>query len=353
MERVQVKGEMLRWARDRSGLDSADFSKRFPHFDAWESGARFPTLKQLQGFAKGTYTPLGYLFLDRPPEEPLPISDLRAGTRGYPTRPSPHLLETIYRCQRRQEWYLTYASSHDEDTIPFVGAVTDAAHIPSVANEMRAVIDFTVAARSSAPTWTDALSTFRRQVEQSGVLIMMSSIVGNNNQRKLSPDEFRGFALVDPYAPLIFVNSADSKAAQMFTIAHELAHLWVGSEGLSDSEPRTPPRGDTEGWCNEVAAEFLVPGDVFRSRYNPSAPLEEELRQQARHFKVSSLVILRCIRDLGGITQREFVRAYENELDKAKQTKARQSQGQGGGILIARSPSAWVNGLREQLSQAP
>lgn len=331
MERVQIKGDLLHWARDRSGIDSNDFSKKFPDFDAWVRGTKDPTLKQLQKFAAGTYTPLGYLFLDRPPDEKMPISDLRAGRSGYPTRPSPHLLDTIYRCQRRQEWYRTFASSHDEDPIPFVGTVTNAANIPTVADEMRQVIDFSVEVRSSVPTWTEALSTFRRQVEQSGVLIMMSSIVGNNKNRKLSPDEFRGFALVDSYAPLIFVNSADSKAAQTFTIAHELAHLWIGAEGLSNLEPRTPPGADTEGWCNEVATEFLVPRDEFRSRYKSSSPLEQELAQQARHFKVSSLVILRCIRDLGGITRRDFNRVYDKELVKAKQAKARQAQKPGGG----------------------
>ena len=322
---------MLRWARARSGLDSDAFSKKFPNFDAWEQGTKLPTLRQLRQFAAGTYTPLGYLFLDRPPEEKMPISDLRAGLGGYPTTPSPHLLDTIYRCQQRQEWYRAYATSHDLDPIPFVGTSTNRADILTVAEEMRRAIDFNVDARSSVRTWTEALSIFRRQVEQSGVLIMMSSMVGNNKNRKLSPDEFRGFALVDTYAPLIFINSADSKAAQMFTIAHELAHLWIGAEGVSDIEPRTLPGADVEGWCNQVAADFLVPEVEFRSRYKPFSPLEQELAQQARYFKVSSLVILRCIRDLGGINRRDFNLAYDRELEKAKQARARQTQRSRGG----------------------
>jgi len=60
--------------------------------------------------------------------------------------------------------------------------------------------------------------------------------------------------LADPYAPLIFVNGADAKSAQMFTLAHELAHVWVGKDGLFNLVNTLPANDDTENFCNQVAA---------------------------------------------------------------------------------------------------
>jgi Zn-dependent peptidase ImmA (M78 family) len=74
----------------------------------------------------------------------------------------------------------------------------------------------------------------------------------NNNTRKLDPEEFRGFVLSDRYAPLIFVNGADFKSAQMFTLAHELAHLWLGRDGVFDLQDLQPGNSDVERFCTQL-----------------------------------------------------------------------------------------------------
>lgn len=106
MTRVSIKPEMLRWARERAGLDEPDLAKRFPKLAAWESHQLLPTLKQLENYAKATRTPIGYLFLPEPPAEPIPIPDFRTMTNRAVTRPSPDLLDTIYLCQQRQAWWM-------------------------------------------------------------------------------------------------------------------------------------------------------------------------------------------------------------------------------------------------------
>ena len=106
--------------------------------------------------------------------------------------------------------------------------------------------------------WRDALSFLRNRLDEVGVLVIFNGVVGNNTRRKLDPNDFQGFALVDEYAPLVFVNSADYIAAQMFTLAHEVAHLLIGETGLTLFDKLVPADHKTERFCNQVAAEFLV-----------------------------------------------------------------------------------------------
>src|SRR5438045_2392113 len=108
MNRVAIKPALLNWARARAGFDLADLEHRFPRFADWERGVAQPTLKQVEAFAKATYTPVGYLFLEKPPVEKIPIPDFRTVTNKCIDHPSPDLLDTIYVCQQRQEWYRDY-----------------------------------------------------------------------------------------------------------------------------------------------------------------------------------------------------------------------------------------------------
>jgi len=164
----------------------------------------------------------------------------------------------------------------------------------------------------------DALRRFIEQADNLGVLVMVNGVVGSSNRRKLDPAEFRGFALCDPLAPLAFVNGADTKAGQMFTLAHELAHLWLGESALTDVEPRSKPTNTVEKWCNCVAAELLVPLAVFRLEYDSGATLRDALDRLARRFKVSTLVVLRRIHDAGGLTREQFWREYDAEVQRLR-----------------------------------
>ncbi|HSS52460.1 MAG TPA: XRE family transcriptional regulator, partial [Thermoanaerobaculia bacterium] len=259
MNRVPVKPEMLRWARERSGRSLASLLERIPQLDLWESGAASPTLKQLESFAKATHTPIGYLFLQEPPLERVPIPDFRTVGSERLEHPSPDLLDTVYLCQQRQEWYRDFARITGETTLPFAGSARLTSGIETTAANIRQALGFDVEERRKIPTWTDALRRFIQQADVLGVLVMVSGVVGSNNRRKLDPQEFRGFALADDLAPLVFVNGADTKAAQMFTLAHELAHIWLGQSALSDVGPVSAPSQRIEAWCNQVAAELLVP----------------------------------------------------------------------------------------------
>ena len=317
MNRVPVQPKLLRWARERAGYDADALTGRFPRLGEWERGDVQPTLKQVEAFAKATRTPVGLLFLEEPPVENVPIPDFRTIANAHVGHPSPDLLETVYLCQQRQDWYRDFALSMHEPTLDFVGSANLKDDIVEIAATMRQILRFDLEERRRLGTWTDALRHFIGQADALGVLVMASGVVGSNN-RRLEPREFRGFALADPLAPLIFINGADTKAAQMFTLAHELAHLWLGQSAVSDTEARTAPDQEVERWCNRVAAELLVPLAVLRTELDDRAGLQDELQRLARHFKVSTLVILRRIHDAGQLTRDDLWAAYDAELARLR-----------------------------------
>jgi Zn-dependent peptidase ImmA (M78 family) len=315
-----VAPEILRWAIERSGRDAEDLKRRFPKLKDWLNRKAQPTLRQLQDFASATYTPFGCFFLDTPPEERLLIPDFRTRRPAALRKPSGNLLDTLYLCQQRQAWYEDFVLEEGLDPVPVVGSLRRMTPIEDAARAIREAIHFDLEARRQYSTWTEALRRFIEAVEEIGVLVMVSGVVGSNTHRRLDPEEFRGFALSDPRAPLIFINGADTKAAQMFTLAHELAHLALGQSALSDAEASIFPDEETERWSNQVAAEVLVPLATLRDELRPAEPWQSATTRLARRFKVSSLVILRRLFEVGAFpSEQQFWRAYREERERVRE----------------------------------
>ena len=318
MSRAPVHPKMLRWARERAGYSAEALTRRFPKLESWEFGEARPTLKQLEAFAKATRTPLGFLFLAEPPVERVPIPDFRTVANVHLDHPSPDLLDTIHLCQQRQDWYRDFARSMHYRELTFVGSTRLKDNVVEVASRIRHALGIDLEERRKLSTWTEALRRFIEQADALGVLVMVSGVVGSNNRRRLDPQEFRGFALADPLAPLIFINGADTKAAQMFSLAHELAHLWLGQSAISDAEARATPDQAVERWCNRVAAELLVPLAALRDVLDRHPNPHLDLNHLARRFKVSTLVILRRVHDAGRLTREELWTAYDAELARLR-----------------------------------
>lgn len=318
-ETVTVQPKLLRWARQRVSLSpdelASSMKRPLEEVVEWEQSGAI-TLARLKQLARITHTPLGYLFLQEPPDDSLPIADFRTTAKGASGRPSPDLLDTLYLCQRRQAWYREYLISEDAQPLSFVGSVTISAEPYEVARRIGRVIKLNTTARSNLPTWTEALRDLVERIEDAGILVMRSSIVGNNTHRKLDVDEFRGFALSDVYAPLIFVNAADAKAAQMFTLAHELTHIWLGQSGISDVQIRSD--NENERFCNLVAAELLVPMVEFIALWQHSDDVDIEVQKLAKHFKVSALVLLIRALEAGSVSYDQFHELYSSELTKQR-----------------------------------
>jgi Zn-dependent peptidase ImmA (M78 family) len=206
----------------------------------------------------------------------------------------------------------------------FVGSAKDERDPQKVAKSIRARLGLGDGWAAELSHWTEALRKLRAASEQAGILVASSGIVGSNTHRKLDRREFRGFVLVDEYAPLVFINAADYKAAQMFTLAHELAHVWFGSSAAFDLRDLLPAADATEQICDRTAAEFLVPEAELRDVWAAEARerAADRIQRVARHFRVSVLVAARRALDTGKLGRDaffDFLHEYK-ERERARPT---------------------------------
>jgi len=319
MHRVTINSGIIRWGIERSGLTAELLEGKFPKLQDWLVGNNFPTLKQLQDFAKKVKLPIGYFFLSEPPEEKLPIPYFRTVNTAIHENPSPELIDTLYAMQRRQLWLREYMLETGSEKLGCIGAakITDA--VESVAASIRYYLGLTEGWAQEHPNWESALRHLYHSTDEAGINVVTNGIVGNNTHRTLNPHEFRGFVLVDNYAPILFVNNADGKAAQMFTIAHELAHLWFGASAIFDLAQLQPADNETEIACNKVAAEFLVPASSLRNARNSVKDINNAYQVLAKRYKVSEIVVARRLLDLRLISKAMFFKFYEAYQSEAEE----------------------------------
>jgi Zn-dependent peptidase ImmA (M78 family) len=328
--RVAVNAQVLEWALDRSHRRE-NLEQRFPKLHAWRDGVALPTFRQLQDFAKAAAVPFGYLLLQTPPQEQLPVANFRTLPGEVGQSISPELIDTIQIMQRRQVWMREYLIAEGHDRLPFVASDTLDVDPVKIARNIRETLGMDEHWASTVPNWTEALRAIIRKVEEAGIMVMSNGVVDNNTSRKLNPEEFRGFVLVDDYAPLVFLNGADGKAARMFTLSHELAHIWLGVSAAFDLRELQPASNETELACNRIAAEFLVPSLTLKEVWPNFAGKENKYQLLARRFKVSEIVVARRLLDLFFIERDEFFRFYSewlgSEARKAKKAKDDESKG--------------------------
>ena len=327
LERLEVKPAVVQWMFERTGKNPDQ--ERAPVWTReaalWMQGKK-PTLKQLLRTAQAAHIPFIYLLEDEPPPPAaVLLPDMRTIDSAEITQPSLELLETVHLCQWRQEWYRDYLCAISNRLCDFVGSVSLRDSAESVAADMRERLGVPLVLAEGS--WGDGAQSLAEAAEGIGILVARNSMVNSDTKRPLNPKEFRGIALVDDRAPVVFVNEAASKGVQAFALAHGLAHLWLGETALSGGGRFTEEDQDIEQWCSRVAAELLVPQDSFRAEFDAAAALDRELVRLSKRYRVGTLVVLIRMKTLNLISPRDFQLAY----DKGGR-RARDSRGIGKGV---------------------
>jgi Zn-dependent peptidase ImmA (M78 family) len=309
---VPINPEVLEWAIERAGLSIEQLAKNFVDADqirSWHDREALPTLAQAETLAHKLRIPFPVLLLDDAPKLQLPIPDLRTVDGRSVGKPSTEFVDTVNDAVVRQDWYRDYLMSEGARPLTFVGQFNPKHNINIVAKSIRTVLRLDERLRLQCQTWKDFFLKLVQRADAAGVIVMRNSVVRHDNTRSLAVDEFRGFAISDSYAPLVFINSRDAKAAQIFTLAHELAHIWLGATGISNPSPvrrSEALRVSLEHTCNEIAAEVLVPRESFLDLWSSNKTTDANVKQLAAYYRVSSIVALRRANDLGKIGAEEF-----------------------------------------------
>jgi len=330
MALAHVTPKLLIWARTKAGLSVEALANKFVDAEriiAWENGEQQPTFVQAEQFAKRCRIPLLTLFLSEPPPEDIPLTDLRTIRDGGRKKLSPNFAETINDAIVRQDWYREEFPNAKPRFL--AKQFTIDSEVAEVADYIRRILWINNDLLAECKNWNDYLNQLAQNAEAAGVLVLRSGVVKNDNNRKLDPDEFRGFALIDDIAPLVFINTNDTTTAQIFTLIHELVHICIGREGISNPDPTTPIEGlrnQTEAFCNKVAAEVLVPRHKFLREWQSSYSNTENLRRVVRFHKVSHMVALRRAYELGKLPKDYFFRAVQKDYAHYKSLKEKETE---------------------------
>lgn len=332
--RIPISNEVLLWAMEQSDKELDEIKSKFA-IDKWLKKEREPTFKQLKDLSNQLHIPFGYFMLKSPPKEDTTLLEYRTiKTKGV-TKPSRNLLDTIDDMKRKQAWMRDYLFENGYNKLKYVDSISKDGDPNQNVNHIRNKLNLSENWHRNTNDRRETFNYLRKKVSDIGILVMQNGTALNNTHRSLNVNEFRAFALVDDYAPLIFINSTDTLSGKIFSLLHEVAHIFFGVNSLYNDTSyynEDDYADDIEIYCNRIAAEILVPNISFRVKWkaNTDIGLEQRIVQIANTYKVSEIVIARRALDNKMINKRDYYEVVNNVLEKLENNLDKRSSGGGG-----------------------
>ena len=335
---VNIQPAIISWALSQTSEEKLG-TKLVDNIKHWLDGTKSPTFNQIEDFSKKSHIPLGYFFLQTPPIEQISLLEYRTLDSIQLTNPSRNLIDTIHDMEAVQEWMVNYRKEWNYDTISIVGSLKGITDISVIADTIRKDLGLNIEWYKDCGNPSEAFNKVRGLLEECGIVVMMNGIVGKNTHRALDVNEFRAFAMVNEWDPLIFINGADSAGGRLFSLFHELVHLWIGENDLyNDTKYSANGIKPIEVTCNAVAGALMVPKTVFLEKWNNNTndDIHEKIKELARMFRCSSSVIARRALDNKKIDQNVYNMVIADAIEAYIQTKQEKSSG-GDYYRVARS----------------
>ncbi|NLW41212.1 MAG: ImmA/IrrE family metallo-endopeptidase, partial [Tissierellia bacterium] len=294
--RVVVKREIYEWAIKESQKDFEEIKAKFNKIEDWIVQNSHPTFRQLEKLANYLKVPFGYMFLDKPPKTNVIDAEFRRIGDKIPNM-SKSLKDTIYDMSRKQNWISEYRKVNGwNKVIPDSFSDLDKSDYFEFAKKAKDFLDLDEYWYNDFKDNRIAYNFLRDKIENKGMLVMQSGIVGTNTHRKLDINEFRGFMLYDDLAPLIFINTNDSQAGKIFTLIHEYIHILLREDDVffdADLDNKL------EKEVNSITAEFLMPKSHIETLWDEDDKSLNQIEKISKVFNVSKLSLAIRLRELG------------------------------------------------------
>jgi Zn-dependent peptidase ImmA (M78 family)/transcriptional regulator with XRE-family HTH domain len=350
-----VQPALLRWARESAHLSIAEVAERLgrtaDEVADWESDASAgaPSYSQLEKLAYELYKrPLAIFFLPAPPSEPTPEAEFRALPDADLRRLNRETVFLIRRARAYQASLEELFNGRSPVVDPLWKRVTLNITRP-VANQaaaVRAALNVpAVGSNEWGPDGDSALKVWRKAIEQAGVFVFKDTF---------KQGEISGFCLADPELPVVMINNSTAKTRQVFSLLHELAHVLTQRRAIStfNDAPLTrlaPSEQRIERFCNQIAAEILVPSQDFVVQItdtNVDNLSESDFSALAARYRVSREVILRRFRDADMVTQ-----AFYDERKAEWDRQQEKDEGSGGNFYLTKGAYLSERLMREVFSR--
>jgi len=337
-----VNPGILVWARESAGLSPEKAVSKIAISDTkgataldrlaqLESGAMAPTRPMLEKMAHHYHQPLLTFYLAFPPRKGNRGEDFRKLPKK-PSRSNEALVDIVLRdlCSRQMMVRGILEEEQEARILDCIGSARDEADPVALAARIAKTITFDLTRYRKTPDLERARSYLRSRAEDVGIFVIFVDNLGSHHT-KISVENFRGFALADHVAPFIAVNANDSIGAQIFTIVHELAHLWIGSTGVSGKESAR----QVEKFCNDVASAFLLPEgteEMFRLADMPAREVVDMIQTFAHTRKVSNTMVAYTLHRDEVITFETYQRIaqlFSSSYQTQRKTKEFRKKGSG------------------------
>jgi len=332
-EKAYITPKVLKWARESAKMTlevaASKVNKTAEQLNEWEEGINYPTIKQAEKLAKTYKRPFALFFLPEIPNDFQPLQDFRKSDSKELTTGSVFIIREI---QQKQSWLSEVIEESGDPALSFIGRFNISGDPKIVANDIIKTLEI----KSDFTSESSPIKYWIDKIEAKGIYVSRTSFI--HSRLLLDKEELQGFAIADPYAPFVFINSQDWDAPQLFTLIHELAHLWIAKTGISnDIELDSKNSNPIERFCNEVAANVLMPEGIIRSFDSSVFTSSNSIYKHARLMGVSSYALLVRSMKLGLISlpiynqlKKEVQRDFEEFVKKQEEKKLKAKQKEGG-----------------------
>ncbi len=320
---------VLDWIKNAIDINELP-EKQKKQFFSWLNKEKEPTFNQIKEFSTKSHIPFGYFFLSAAPKEEMPLTEYRTVNSTEFSEPSRDFIDLYYSMSSVQDWMINYLEEEGEaQKLDFVGKFRNNRNVSDITDFIRAFLDLDESNYLKAKD-PATFNQLRNKISSAGVLVMQNGIVGNNTRRKLDINEFRGFALINKTAPLIFINAADTEGGKLFTLLHEFVHICIGAESHCEKNLKfSGPVKEEEQLSNAVAAELILPNKIFKEAWNglQNIPAAERIIRIAERYRSGPTLVARKALEEGWISSETYNQISKKVINGAKKGLARKSGG--------------------------